>query len=686
MLLGKMRIKNINNTKKNGFNNLIILGIIFTILMSTGVLAQSPGVMFTSPIEGATLNTVDVIVTFETTNHIVGPKGKDHIHFYLDESVDQLMFYNSPDKIVELNTRVGSTSIATWISPNQIRFNELPNGEHDVLAILTSALHFEYNNPEAKAIVSFIVDVQGNVNKNPTCPSGSEFFINPFGTPCASGSCWTNTCRTDFADGVNFNIPNWYVQCPAGDTQLTSVGVCGTTTPPPTTPPPTTPPPTTPPPTTPPPTTPPPTTPPPTTPPPTTPPPTTPPPTSPPTATPICPSGSILYSNTYSTSCTRGSCWTRTCRTDFADGAGYGFSRWWVQCPTDENQLAGVNSCVSISTPPPSPTPPPTTTTTCPSGTTRYSKLYGTSCVSGTCWTRSCRTDFVDGVNYNWRNWWVQCPSGESQLTPLSICGVTPPPTTPPPTATPPPPTTTPTCPSGTTRYSKLYGTSCVSGTCWTRSCRTDFVQGSPYSYSKWWVQCPSGESQLTPLSTCGITPPLTTPPPTTPPPSPTPPPPTPPPSTTPTCPSGSTLYTKLYSTSCVSGTCWTKTCRTDFADGSLYGYSNWWIQCPTGEAQITGVGSCTQFKPINCPFGSSYDSNIYGTSCESGTCLIKLCRNDFADGANYGVEGWYIQCPTRDAQLTGGVGGGGVGLGGGVVGGGVVSGGVIPHVLKGVS
>ena len=74
------------------------------------------------------------------------------------------------------------------------------------------------------------------------------------------------------------------------------------------------------------------------------PPPPGPPPPGPPPPPPsvTCPSGSNYDSGTYGTSCTLGTCWTTSCRTDFADSSIHGFPGWWGQCPIEDPvQLPG---------------------------------------------------------------------------------------------------------------------------------------------------------------------------------------------------------------------------------------------------------------------------------------------------------------------------------------------------------
>ena len=67
-----------------------------------------------------------------------------------------------------------------------------------------------------------------------------------------------------------------------------------------------------------------------------------PPPGPPPPPSVTCPFGSNFDLGTYGTSCTLGTCWTQSCRTDFADSSIHGFSGWWGQCPIqDPVQLPG---------------------------------------------------------------------------------------------------------------------------------------------------------------------------------------------------------------------------------------------------------------------------------------------------------------------------------------------------------
>ena len=65
----------------------------------------------------------------------------------------------------------------------------------------------------------------------------------------------------------------------------------------------------------------------------------------PPPPSPSCPSGSNYDPGTYGISCTLGSCWTASCRPDFADESVHGFPGWWGQCPIEDSiQLPG-SSC-----------------------------------------------------------------------------------------------------------------------------------------------------------------------------------------------------------------------------------------------------------------------------------------------------------------------------------------------------
>lgn len=59
------------------------------------------------------------------------------------------------------------------------------------------------------------------------CPAGSDYYSGTYGTPCTgAGSCWTQTCRTDFADARQWNWPGWWVQCLSGTPQLQG-STCG---------------------------------------------------------------------------------------------------------------------------------------------------------------------------------------------------------------------------------------------------------------------------------------------------------------------------------------------------------------------------------------------------------------------------------------------------------------------------
>jgi hypothetical protein len=111
-----------------------------------------PSVTFLYPENGATLGSDDVELTFVTSDFIVGGNGSQHLHFRLDGSLDELIFYNDPDNVVELNHIPGTTSIATWIGPRTIRFNDLSDGEHVVEVWLVDAYDNAYTTYQGRRL------------------------------------------------------------------------------------------------------------------------------------------------------------------------------------------------------------------------------------------------------------------------------------------------------------------------------------------------------------------------------------------------------------------------------------------------------------------------------------------------------------------------------------------------------
>ncbi|MFH1723574.1 MAG: LamG-like jellyroll fold domain-containing protein [Elusimicrobiota bacterium] len=110
-------------------------------------------------------------VDFETANWAVGGKGEAHIHFQLDDGAQRLMFYNGSDNVVELDEEPGATPLAAWIDADTIRINGLRNGSHAIRARLAGPDHTPEPNPEAEAVVGFIV---GNPDAAPPAFSQPE--------------------------------------------------------------------------------------------------------------------------------------------------------------------------------------------------------------------------------------------------------------------------------------------------------------------------------------------------------------------------------------------------------------------------------------------------------------------------------------------------------------------------------
>jgi hypothetical protein len=173
----------------------------------------------------------------------------------------------------------------------------------------------------------------------------------------------------------------------------------------------------------------------------------------------------------------------------------------------------------------------------CPAGFKLYDGLWGVAC-SGTqsCWSMkvSGATGGIDGAPYGWGDWNVQCPTKQAaELTPY--------------------------CPVGFGSYSGTFGTSCGGPTtCWSKksSGARGGVDGSPYGWSDWNVQCTSNQSAA--LS--------------------------------PYCPVGFAAYSGTFGTTCGgSNTCWSKKSSgaAGGADGSPYGWGDWNVQCTAGNGLL---------------------------------------------------------------------------------------------------
>jgi len=107
---------------------------------------------------GDVVNDNNVYLEFDTDNWDIGGKGEEHIHFHIDNVPglsfsDHLMFYNGNDRVVEFNFDPGSTMYATWIDKNTIRFNNVPNGNHQIRAHLATQSHSPPGNSEADVLI-----------------------------------------------------------------------------------------------------------------------------------------------------------------------------------------------------------------------------------------------------------------------------------------------------------------------------------------------------------------------------------------------------------------------------------------------------------------------------------------------------------------------------------------------------
>ena len=127
------------------------------------VTAARPTLEILSPEPGATLNTGDILIDFAVKGWTVGGKGMSHVLFQVDNvpglhELDQLMFYNGDDQIVELNRTPGLTLFASWVDEDTIRINNVPDGLHWISAHLATSDHESPGNPEAEVTFSIVVD------------------------------------------------------------------------------------------------------------------------------------------------------------------------------------------------------------------------------------------------------------------------------------------------------------------------------------------------------------------------------------------------------------------------------------------------------------------------------------------------------------------------------------------------
>ena len=125
-------------------------------------------------------NQNDIEFSFNVTDWNVSGKGQDHVHFHADgipglNFSDHLMFYNSPDNVVELNLESGPTLFATWINSNTIRINNIPNGLTKLRTHLATSAHTIPTNSEADIETEFLVSSTENVyGLTPNNNSGTD--------------------------------------------------------------------------------------------------------------------------------------------------------------------------------------------------------------------------------------------------------------------------------------------------------------------------------------------------------------------------------------------------------------------------------------------------------------------------------------------------------------------------------
>ncbi len=105
---------------------------------------------------------------FNVTGFNASGKGQSHVHFHVDgipglNFSDNLMFYNSPNNVVELNNQLGQTNYATWVDSNTISIDNIPNGLHRVQAQLVDSNHNPLINPEATAEIEIFISSSNNI-------------------------------------------------------------------------------------------------------------------------------------------------------------------------------------------------------------------------------------------------------------------------------------------------------------------------------------------------------------------------------------------------------------------------------------------------------------------------------------------------------------------------------------------
>ena len=165
----------------------------------------TPKVTISTPANNSVIQNSNFNVTFAAENWVVSGKGQNHIHFHIDNVPgllfsDHLMFYNSPNNVVELNTNNGQTPFATWINSNTIQFNNVPDGVHKIRAHLANPDHSAVSNSDADKTVTLTVS-SVSCTTNAQCDDG--LFCNGQET-CVSNHCQAGTA-VQCSDGLFCN-------------------------------------------------------------------------------------------------------------------------------------------------------------------------------------------------------------------------------------------------------------------------------------------------------------------------------------------------------------------------------------------------------------------------------------------------------------------------------------------------
>ena len=120
---------------------------------------MTPTIEILSPLNNSVIDVNNITIKFNWSNWIVDGKGNTHAHFHIDNVSglsfsDHLMFYNSPDNVVELNFLSGPTLYATWIDSHTIQINNVTNGVYKIRAHLADAFHSVPSNSEADVTIN----------------------------------------------------------------------------------------------------------------------------------------------------------------------------------------------------------------------------------------------------------------------------------------------------------------------------------------------------------------------------------------------------------------------------------------------------------------------------------------------------------------------------------------------------